>query len=243
MTTSQKELASHPKLLRVWPGVTIAVIALLLRYVVPKFVPDALFIGVFGQFIGAILIILWWLFFSRAPWRERVAMLLLMTGVIFITPRFVHESMVKDAMGMGFYTTAIPVMCFAFAFAAALTKKFSLRARRTAMVVAILVSGGVWTLIRTEGVTGDFDNQFAWRWSETSEERLLAQAPNHPAAALPPAPTEPVKKVDQPPEPQTQSAPAVAPIEEKAETKKAVPATQLIWKTSHRTPTQSHKLV
>jgi hypothetical protein len=61
--------------------VVIAVIALLLRYVVPQFMPDALFIGVMGQLVGAILIILWWLFFSRAPWRERIAMLLLMIGV------------------------------------------------------------------------------------------------------------------------------------------------------------------
>jgi len=231
MTTLQKELASHPKPLRVWPGVFIAVIALLLRYVVPKFMPDALFIGVMGQFVGAILIILWWLFFSRAPWRERIAMLLLMIGVIFITPRIVHESIVKDAMGMQFYTMAIPVMCFALVFAAVLTKKFSLRARRTAMVAAILVAGGVWTLIRTEGVTGDFDNEFAWRWSETPEERLLAQAQNQPAA-FPPPPTEPVKKPDQAQEPDTQPAPAAAPIEptrsseEKAATETGVPAMQ-----------------
>jgi outer membrane protein assembly factor BamB len=211
--------------------VGIAVIALLLRYVVPKFVPDALFIGVMGQFVGAILIILWWLFFSRAPWRERIAMLVLMIGAIFITSRIVHESMVKDAMGMQFYTMAIPVMCFALAFAAALTKKFPLRARRSAMVAAILVACSVWTLIRTEGVTGDFDNEFAWRWSETPEERLLAQAPNQPAA-VPPAPTEPVKKADPVPEPQTQSTPAAAPIEPtrksqaKAETETAAPAMQ-----------------
>jgi hypothetical protein len=45
--------------------VFIAVVTLLLRYVVPKFVPDALFIGVMAQFVGAILTILWWLFFSQ----------------------------------------------------------------------------------------------------------------------------------------------------------------------------------
>jgi len=43
------------------------------------------------------------------------------------------------------------------------------------MVVTILLACGVWTLVRTGGFTGDFDHDFAWRWSKTPEEQLLAQ--------------------------------------------------------------------
>ena len=44
------------------------------------------------------------------------------------------------------------------------------------MVVAVLLACGVWTLIRTGGFTGSFDNDLAWRWTPTAEQRLLAQA-------------------------------------------------------------------
>jgi len=57
--------------------------------------------------------------------------------------------------------------------------------RRAVMVVTILLACGGWTLLRTEGVMGAGGAQFAWRWSPTPEERLLAQAASEPAA--PPA--------------------------------------------------------
>ncbi len=48
------------------------------------------------------------------------------------------------------------------------------------MVATIMLACGVWTLVRTDGFTGDFDNDFEWRWAETAEERLLAQADDKP---------------------------------------------------------------
>jgi outer membrane protein assembly factor BamB len=55
------------------------------------------------------------------------------------------------------------------------------------MVATILLACGMWTLLRTNGVTGDFKSEFAWRWTETAEERLLAHANDKPIA-LPSAP-------------------------------------------------------
>ncbi len=53
------------------------------------------------------------------------------------------------------------------------------------MVVTILLACGVWTLVRTGGVTGTFNSDLNWRWTKTPEERLLAQSGNEPAT-LPP---------------------------------------------------------
>ena len=62
------------------------------------------------------------------------------------------------------------------------------------MVATILLACGVFTLVRSKGITGDGAAEFAWRWAETAEERLLAKAPDvmpdliQEPAALPSAP-------------------------------------------------------
>jgi outer membrane protein assembly factor BamB len=43
------------------------------------------------------------------------------------------------------------------------------------MVTTILLACGVWTLVRTGGIDGDHVADFAWRWAESPEERLVAQ--------------------------------------------------------------------
>ena len=59
------------------------------------------------------------------------------------------------------------------------------------MVAIILIACGVWTLVQTGGINNAAVSDISWRWAETPEERLLAQAGDEPAA-LPsaPAPTE-----------------------------------------------------
>ncbi len=59
------------------------------------------------------------------------------------------------------------------------------------MVATILLACGVWTLARSDGITGDGAAELAWRWAETAEERLMARADDEPTA-LPwtPAATE-----------------------------------------------------
>jgi hypothetical protein len=89
------------------------------------------------------------------------------------------------------------------------TRRLSNRARRVTMVATILIACGVWTLIRTGGFTGDFDHDFAWRWSETAEERLLAQAQEDPVAT--PSISAPAKTSDEP------VAPAATPPEKTPE--------------------------
>ena len=60
------------KPLRLWPGIALAVIVLVLRFVVPVVVPSMGIVGVLGGLAGGVLILLWWLFFSRARWSERL---------------------------------------------------------------------------------------------------------------------------------------------------------------------------
>jgi len=167
------------KPLRLWPGVVAAMLCLV-RYLVPIVVPDALLFSMLCGAVGVLVIVLWWLFFSRAPWLERVGAIVLMIVALFATPRFLHESVAKGNMGFQFFLYAIPALSLALVIWAVATRRLSAGPRRATMVATILLACGVWTLVRSKGVTGEGMPEFAWRWAETSEERLLAQAGNEP---------------------------------------------------------------
>jgi outer membrane protein assembly factor BamB len=89
--------------------------------------------------------------------------------------------------------------------------------RRAAIAAAVLLACGIWTLVRTEGISGDHVATFGWRWAKSPEERLLAQAraaeTPAPAPAVPtaaPPKEEPVDAVRTAPAVPT-SAPPVIP--------------------------------
>ena len=50
----------------------IVVLQWLVRFVVPVVVPEAMPFGVIGGLVGELAVIVWWLFFSRAPWSDGV---------------------------------------------------------------------------------------------------------------------------------------------------------------------------
>ncbi len=164
------------KPLRLWPGVVIVIVQWLLRFVIPIIAPDAIAIGVFGGIIGGLLIILWWAFFSRAPRFERWAAILLMIAALAATSQILHKSIETAMMGMMFIFYSIPVLSLAFVIWAVASRHLSNRVRRATMVATILLASGFWALLRTEGMTGEAQHDFAWRWVKTAEERLLAKA-------------------------------------------------------------------
>ena len=176
MTIVQIDGPTPQKPLRVWPGVSAVALQWLAWFVLPIVVPDAALFGMFGGLACGLVILLWWLFFSRAPWSERVGAIVLMVVAIVATKRVVHESIAGAGMGMLLYVYAIPVLSLALVAAAAASRGLFSGARRATMVGAILLACGVFTLLRTGGITGEGDSDFHWRWTKTPEERLLAQA-------------------------------------------------------------------
>ena len=164
------------KPLRLWPGVVIIILQWLVRFVIPALVPGAIAIGVFGGIFGGLAVILWWAFFSRAPWIERLTAVVLMIVVLIATSQIIHKSIEASMMGMMFAVYSIPVLSLAFVVWAVSTSRLSNRLRRATMVATILVASGFWALLRTNGMDGEAHQFFAWRWAKTSEERLLAQS-------------------------------------------------------------------
>jgi len=181
--------------LRLWPGVMAVVLQWLGIFVVPNLVPDAALPSVIGGFLGVLAFVVWWAFFSRAPLFERWGAILLVIVSMFATLRLLHESVATGNMGFQYFIYAIPVLSLAFLIWAVAGRHLADGHRRAAMVTAILLASGVWTLVRSDGLTGDGGAEFAWRWAETSEERLLAQVGDEPVAlpsASPAVEMEPV---------------------------------------------------
>jgi outer membrane protein assembly factor BamB len=165
------------KPLRLWPGVVIVLLQWLGRFVVPVVEPDAMFFGVIGGLLGGPAIVVWWVFFSRAPRTERWGAVVLVAVALFATPYILHESVAAGNMGFQFFLYAIPVLSLAFVVWAAASRGLTDRARRATMVATILLACGIFALARSDGLTGDGRAEFVWRWTETSEARLLARAP------------------------------------------------------------------
>ena len=198
MTINQTNELTSRKPLRLWPAVVIAILQWAIRLGVPVVAPEAElfgmplgFVGILAGVAGALAIFAWWLFFSRAPWAERLGTVVLMIVALFATSQLVHESMARAGMGMMLYILAIPVVSLALVVWAVAAQRLPDGARRVSLVAAIVLAYLPFTLIRTAGVFGGAGSEFHWRWTETPEQRLLAQASDEPKAPPPsPAPAE-----------------------------------------------------
>lgn len=183
---------STRKPLRLWPGVVIVVVQLLAWFGVPLVLPDDLAAGLgYGSgFFGGLAVVAWWAFFSRAPQFERWIAVVLMVVALMVTSSFLHESVAKGNFGFLFFIYAIPILSLAFVIWAVVSRHLADGPRRGTMAATILLACGVFTLVRSDGLSGTGTAaEFKWRWAQTAEERLLAQASDEPeVSGLPTAP-------------------------------------------------------
>ena len=171
------------KPLRLWPGVVLALLLLLARFALPVVWPDGAIFGVLGAVVSGLLIVLWWLFFSRAPWSERLGALVLMVAGGLATPYILHESIARGMMGQMFpIYLGVPFLSLALVVWAVATRQVGWKLRRVALVATVLLACGAFALVRTDGITGQGIAQMKWRWTPTAEEQLLAQASVEPSA-------------------------------------------------------------
>jgi outer membrane protein assembly factor BamB len=193
------------KPVRLWPGVVAVVVQWLgffVVFVAPGVVPEVVIYPLIGGGLGGLVCIVWWLFFSRIPWPERLGALVLSMLAVFATKPLVEASIA----GL-FPILSIAVLNLALVTWAAASRGLASGARRASMVGAILLGCFVFTLVRTGGATGGLRLDWHWRWTPTPEERLLAQSAAEPAARVPspvvPAAETPEKAITAP----AQSAP------------------------------------
>ncbi|MBN1927305.1 MAG: PQQ-binding-like beta-propeller repeat protein [Prolixibacteraceae bacterium] len=158
---------------KICPGIIIALLLLLIRYFIPWLIPNTTVIGIFGGIILCLAIFVWWLFFSKAALKDRLSYFVLVVVSLVIASFFLHKSIATANMGLMFILFSIPVSGLAFVAGLLITQKMAPSVKRLIMIAIIILSSGIWILLRTEGMTGEGRQKITWRWSETAEEKFL----------------------------------------------------------------------
>jgi outer membrane protein assembly factor BamB len=172
------------EIIRIWPGITLVIIQWLFRFVLPIIEPKAMMIGIVVELITAILIAVWWMFFSRALLLDRWIAFPIIIASLYFTSMFIDESIAKANMGLMFLIFSIPVMSLTFVTWTLITRRLPVIFRRVTMILTILLASGIWICIRTNGMTGDGRQLLDWRWAKTSEDRLLEHAENNSSVTI-----------------------------------------------------------
>jgi outer membrane protein assembly factor BamB len=196
--------------LRLWPGAAAAA-AIVLGLLATFLLPDATMVGLLAAVVGGAAAVLWWVFFSRAPWGDRLLAVVVMIAAVIATRPLLDRSIAGAGQDKLFYVLSVPVVSVALVAWALASRRLGSGPRRASMVVAILIGCAAFTLVRTSGVSGTGFMDLHWRWTPTPEERLLARE----AATAPPAPRGVVSA------PPTTTPPAAAPAKP---SEKRVPA-------------------
>jgi outer membrane protein assembly factor BamB len=174
---------------RLWPGVLIV----LLYWAVLK-LPLMLLAGSPAQvpimFMGSMavpaLFLLWWCFFSRVSWSDRFVGLLAFALIGAACWYFYHPTM----QGGGDPMSAIMAMCFNI-FPVVMTgwvlwlliaRSLSRQVRFAGLAVVFALGFGFFTILRFDGLWGEFAPQFSYRWTPTAGEQYASE---RPAYALP----------------------------------------------------------
>ena len=198
------QTAARPSLrkLRLWPAVIIVALQLVAMYgptlllqlraepapaadgvVVEESIvdnPQVVLAGkALGPLIGTVLLLLWWVGFSRASWRSRIIGPLAVAGVGWAAMQLMHWT-----MGFGFVLYALPSATVAGLAALYFFRETPFTRRGVIALGAVLLAFGTWTLIRMDGVDGYLSADLSWRWSRTAEQVLVDERAGSSASQL-----------------------------------------------------------
>ncbi|MFM2095565.1 MAG: hypothetical protein RIS70_2689, partial [Planctomycetota bacterium] len=157
---------------RVWPAVLLIAVMGVAK-LLPSWVEDGpaqlWMVAAFGPLLCGFLMMIWWLTASRARWWERVLGVLVIAMAAAATIALAHPSMRGPAMMM----LTVPMGLFLFGVGAIASRRLVTPRRILVPLAMATVGFGISTLLRSDGVWGEFAVGLDWRWKQSSEERLL----------------------------------------------------------------------
>ncbi len=181
---------SAVRVLRVWPAGFLVVLLILTRFV-PVYLEGGLakywMVAMMGPMLCCLLLLIWWLAFSRATWKERVFGFLGLVAVFALTMALVEPLM----RGPGTIYVTLPMGMTAFVIGAGWYKKRRPLARTGAALLLAAVAFGFSALLHNDGMDGEYQLTLRWRWLPSTEAQLLA-----PRNVSSPAPKQDVSAIE-----------------------------------------------
>lgn len=172
------------KPLRIWPPIIFLAGMVVFRYLPSSLEDPPTWIwmsAAFGPAICGILILIWWIAASRATIAERIVGFL---GVILAaTLTFVLID--KTMLGPAIPVLVIPLGMVSFAFGAIACHRILSFKRTIVALVMACVGFGVSTLVRSDGLWGNFALTLHFRWTPTSEDKMLLAGSNRRSTEVP----------------------------------------------------------
>ena len=159
---------------RIWPGLVILGLLGATRVWANSGdgSPAQFFFGLILAPVGAlVLLIVWWLFFSRVPFIDRIAAVSTLV-VMFLATAFVSI----DSFGVfGLIMYALPVVVVVWVGWLLVSGLLAWPTRRTVLLLGIVASLGIFSLLRFNGTDGAFNAEISWRWTPTDEANSMAK--------------------------------------------------------------------
>jgi len=159
--------------LRIWPAVLIALVQLSGAWGFGKLASiNTQIVMVSGllPLVTSLLLIIWWLGASRAPWRDRLAGAAIYIAVLAL-PAGLQQSL---TMGALLLTLVLPACTLTLALTLVLTCRVTWSVRRRLLVLSLLLCSGIFCARRVDSIGGDLAPVVSWRWTVTADERVAA---------------------------------------------------------------------
>jgi len=121
-----------------------------------------------GAALHLLLLAMWMLFGSRAPWVDRVLFLILgIIGLVFVF------TMQDKSLGITVLLFGTPIASVCLAIALLGTQRMLWSTRKWTAYAVWLVAMSLWLLAGTNGMMASFAPELRWRWQPNSEQRAL----------------------------------------------------------------------
>ncbi|MBS0267226.1 MAG: PQQ-binding-like beta-propeller repeat protein, partial [Planctomycetes bacterium] len=178
--------ASAPRM-RVWPAVLIIAglwaTKILPGWLIPGTIASFM-VSMWGPMFMTIVFLLWWIFASRLPWKERFLVLGACLATAAVAIYAYHPSM-KEMGGMSISIGVVPLVVSFWGAWLLCTLLVSWPIRRAGLFVLFALVWGYFALVRLDGIDGAFQSTMNFRWNPTPEELYLKQASSAQPVATP----------------------------------------------------------
>ena len=159
---------------RIWPALVILGLlgAARLWAITGDGSPTQFFVGLFLAPIAVLLLlILWWMLLSRVGLFDRLVVFGTLVGAILVTAAVSFDSF--GVFGLVLYT--LPLVELVWVGWLLVSGFLAWPIRRAVLLLGIVVSVGIFSLLRFNGTDGAFNADISWRWTPTAEANTMAK--------------------------------------------------------------------